>query len=83
MPRIPLHLQKKRGPKPKLKMCYCGRPMFKKKHNSPVCKICYDIEAMDLKRRHTSGMRKRRANLQLAVEPYGWYDGGMNGRYNI
>lgn len=83
MPRIPLHLQKKRGPKPKLKMCYCGRPMFKKKHNSPVCLVCYEIEAMDLKRRHTSGMRKRRANLQLAVEPYGWYDGGVNGRYNI
>jgi len=82
MPRIPLHLQKKRGPKPKLKMCYCGRPLFRMKHNCPVCEVCDKLESAGEQKRHTSGIR-RRVGLQLAVEPYGWYDGGVNGRYNI
>jgi len=83
MPKIPIHLQKKRGPKPKKKQCLCSRPMFRMKGKYAVCEWCSSLEKAGEQKRHTEGLR-RRADVGLAVvEPFGWYDGGMNGRYNL
>jgi len=56
--------------------------MFRMKGKYAVCEWCSRLEKAGEQKRFSSGLR-RRVNLQLAVEPYGWYDGGMNGRYNL
>lgn len=74
--------KKKLTPTPNRKTCACSREAYKKTGNIWICPLCLYLDSRNAKAA-MAGVKRRRVGLQLAVEPYGWYDGGMNGKYNL